>query len=295
MANQSYYYVPENSKLPLLGAIAIFILLFGSGMLLNALRADSAAAVLTFLPTVGFLFLMGVVFYWFRIVVWESRRGMHEGKLDLSYRWGMMWFIFTEVMFFVAFFGVLFYARFLAVPWLSGEGDKAATVLLWPDFIGTWPLFENPDPAAFPGPDNIINPLHVPLLNTILLVSSSFTVTWAHHALKENKRQALIAWLVFTIFLGILFLYFQAAEYVEAYTELNLRLDSGIYGSTFFMLTGFHGAHVTLGTIMLIVILCRILAGHFTPRKHFGFEAVSWYWHFVDVVWIGLFLFVYIL
>ena len=273
----------------------MFILLFGSGMFLNALRADSAAAVLTFLPAVGFLFLVGVVFYWFRVVIWESRRGMHEGKLDLSYRWGMMWFIFTEVMFFVAFFGVLFYVRFLAVPWLSGEGDKAATVLLWPDFIGTWPLFENPDPAAFPGPDNLINPLHVPLLNTILLVSSSFTVTWAHHALKENKRQALIAWLVFTIFLGILFLYFQAAEYVEAYGELNLRLDSGIYGSTFFMLTGFHGAHVTLGTVMLIVILCRILAGHFTPRKHFGFEAVSWYWHFVDVVWIGLFLFVYIL
>ncbi len=295
MANQSYYYVPANSKLPLLGAIAMFILLLGSGMFLNALRTDSAAAVLTFLPAVGFLFLMGVVFYWFRVVVWESRRGMHEGKLDLSYRWGMMWFIFTEVMFFVAFFGVLFYARFLAVPWLSGEGDKAATVLLWPDFIGTWPLFENPDPTAFSGPSNIINPLHVPLLNTILLVSSSFTVTWAHHALKEDKRQALIAWLVFTIFLGILFLYFQAAEYVEAYTELNLRLDSGIYGSTFFMLTGFHGAHVTLGTIMLIVILCRILAGHFTPRKHFGFEAVSWYWHFVDVVWIGLFLFVYIL
>ena len=296
MAAHSQYYVPHSSRLPLVASAAMLVLLVGLGVLLNVRRTNPDALLLpALLPIVGLIFLCVVIFYWFRIVVAESHQGLHEGRMDLSYRWGMGWFIFTEVMFFAVFFGALFYARNLAVPWLSGEGDKTATVLLWPEFIGTWPLFENPDPEAFKGPRDIINPLHVPLLNTIILISSSFTVTWAHHALKENRRKALTYWLATTICLGLVFLYLQAAEYVEAYVDLDLRLDSGIYGSTFFMLTGFHGAHVTLGTIMLIVMLFRVLAGHFTPQRHFGFEAVSWYWHFVDVVWIGLFLFVYIL
>jgi cytochrome c oxidase subunit 3 len=126
-------------------------------------------------------------------------------------------------------------------------------------------------------------------------VSSSVTITLAHHALKKNKRGPLKAWLAATILLGAAFLFFQVEEYIEAYTELGLTLGSGIYGATFFMLTGFHGAHVTLGTIILIVMLVRITRGHFDADQHFGFEAAAWYWHFVDVVWLGLFVFVYVL
>ena len=132
-------------------------------------------------------------------------------------------------------------------------------------------------------------------INTVLLISSSFTVTWAHHALREDKRRACIAWMWATVVLGSIFLFFQAEEYIEAYTELNLTLGSGIYGSTFFMLTGFHGMHVTLGTLMLIIITLRLMRGHFKPDSHFGFEGVAWYWHFVDVVWLGLFVFVYVI
>ena len=247
------------------------------------------------LIALGAVLMIVVVFYWFRIVVWESHHDMHSGLMDKSYRLSMFWFIYSEVMFFASFFGALFYVRYLGIPWLSSEGDKAMNIILWPDFIGSWPLFETPDPSRFPGPDDIINPLQVPLLNTILLVSSSFTLTWAHHALRENKRNALKYWMMGTIALGLLFLFFQVEEYIEAYSELNLTFSSGIYGNLFFLLTGFHGAHVTLGTIMLITMLVRIIRGHFTPTKHFAFEATAWYWHFVDVVWIGLFFFVYIL
>jgi len=289
------YYVPSQSKLPILASIGLLIMILGLGHMLNALSINFSYWFPASFLLVGLLFLVGVIFYWFRIVVWESRQGMHSAQMDLSYRWSMGWFIFTEVMFFAAFFGALFYVRNLAVPWLSSEGDKNMNILLWPEFIGTWPLFDNPDNNLFPGQDNIIPAMQVPLLNTIILISSSFTVTWAHHSLKENNRAALKYWLIATILLGVVFLYFQAIEYIEAYGELGLKLTSGIYGSTFCLLTGFHGAHVTLGTIMLFVILMRVLAGHFTPQKHFGFEAVSWYWHFVDVVWIGLFLLVYIL
>lgn len=289
------YYVPPQSKLPILASIALFIMAAGLGHMINALRIDFPYRLPALFLVVGLVFLVGVIFYWFRIVIRESRQGMHSAQMDLSYRWSMGWFIFTEVMFFAAFFGTLFYVRYLAVPWLSSEGDKEMNILLWPEFIGSWPLFDNPDENLFQGQDNIIPALRVPLLNTIILISSSFTVTWAHHSLKSNNRAALTYWLLATILLGLVFLYFQASEYIEAYSELGLKLSSGIYGSTFFLLTGFHGAHVTLGTLMLIVMLARVLAGHFTPQKHFAFEAVSWYWHFVDVVWIGLFLFVYIL
>ncbi|MBE8182679.1 MAG: cytochrome c oxidase subunit 3 [Candidatus Portiera sp.] len=291
----SNYYVPAQSKMPLVASIGLFTMMFSFGHILNAKTYEYSNLLPTVLMGVGFVSLMAVVVYWFKIVIWESRNAMHSNLMDKSYRWSMGWFISTEVMFFATFFGVLFYVRYLAVPWLSSEGAKEMNILLWPDFIGSWPLFQNPDPEKFPGPKAIINPLQVPLLNTIILVTSSFTLTWAHHALRAGKRLALRNWLMVTILLGISFLSLQVEEYIEAYTELDLTFDSGIYANTFFLLTGFHGAHVTLGTIMLITMLGRVMKGHFTANNHFAFEASSWYWHFVDVVWIGLFLFVYIL
>lgn len=296
MATNTNYYVPAQSKLPIIASVTLLLLFFGFGNMLNALKDESSVSLpIILMILLGFSLLLVVVFFWFRVVIWESRNNMHSPLMDKSYRWGMGWFIYTEVMFFTTFFATLFYVRYLAVPWLSSEGNKTMNILLWPDFIGTWPLFETPDPTRFPGPDNIINPFHLPLLNTILLISSSFTLTWAHHALRAAKRQPLTYWLMATIGLGILFLYFQAIEYIDAYKELGLTFDSGIYGNTFFILTGFHGAHVTLGTIMLLTMLGRVLSGHFSAQNHFAFEATAWYWHFVDVVWIGLFLFVYIL
>jgi cytochrome c oxidase subunit 3 len=207
----------------------------------------------------------------------------------------MSWFIFSEVMFFLAFFGALFYVRNIAGPALGGEGTKGIAHMLWPTFEFTWPLLNNPDSKLFPPPKEVISPWGLPLLNTVLLVSSSVTVTIAHHALKKGHRGALKIWLALTVLLGCGFLGFQAKEYLHAYHELGLTLGSGIYGATFFMLTGFHGAHVTIGTIILFVMLMRIMRGHFNADHHFGFEAATWYWHFVDVVWIGLFVFVYVL
>jgi cytochrome c oxidase subunit 3 len=197
----------------------------------------------------------------------------------------MSWFIFSEVMFFGAFFGALFYMRVISVPELGDFEHK----LIWPDFDGAWP-------AAGPGMKELFSPMAawgLPAINTLLLLSSGVTVTWAHWGLIKNNRTQLIWGLVFTIALGLGFLVCQAVEYGHAYSELNLKLTTGAYGATFFMLTGFHGFHVTIGTIMLMTILGRCLAGHFRPEHHFGFEGVAWYWHFVDVVWLGLFIFVY--
>ena len=202
----------------------------------------------------------------------------------------MSWFIFSEVCFFGAFFGALFYARIISVPWLAGAGTNLEThILLWPDFADTWPLFMTPGGDG----TEAMEAWGLPFINTVILVTSSITLTFAHWALKKNQRIHLGLWLAVTVALGATFLTLQVVEYIHAYTELGLSLGAGIYGSTFFMLTGFHGAHVTMGTIMLTVMLVRCLKGHFTPENHFGFEATSWYWHFVDVVWLFLFTFVY--
>ncbi|MBV0933925.1 cytochrome c oxidase subunit 3 [Marinobacterium weihaiense] len=289
------YYVPEQSRWPILASIALFLLAYGAGTLMNALSADQGGGLGVALLLAGALMMGLILVGWFGNVIHESRSGLYSEQMDRSFRWGMSWFIFSEVMFFAAFFGALFYVRVLAVPWLGGEGEKGISQMLWPNFSAEWPLFNPPDAERFPGPGAVISPWHIPLLNTCLLVTSSFTLTLAHKALLKNARTQVRRWLFLTIVLGLIFLGFQAYEYVEAYHELGLTLQAGIYGATFFMLTGFHGLHVTLGTLMLIIILGRVLAGHFDARQHFGFEAVAWYWHFVDVVWLGLFLFVYVL
>jgi len=282
------YYVPHGSKWPIIGSVALFLFMAGAASLLNDNKALGQPLFIA-----GFALLLVMLFGWFGNVIKESQAGEYNDQVDTSFRMGMVWFIFSEIMFFAAFFGALFYARVLSVPWLGGEGDGFSTnQLLHPGFQAAWPTN---GPAALGGAFQTISAWGIPLLNTLLLLTSGLTITLAHWALKLGQRRALIFWMAATIVLGLIFLYWQAYEYYHAYTALGLTLGAGIYGSTFFMLTGFHGLHVTLGAIMLIVILFRCISGHFTKQHHFAFEAVAWYWHFVDVVWLGLFVFVYVL
>jgi len=292
--NYEHYYVPHNSRLPIFASLGIFLTVFGIGNILNDITAGAERSIGGWILLVGGLVMAGTLYAWFAQVIKESQEKLYSNQLNRSFVWGMSWFIFSEVMFFAGFFGALFYIRMFNVDWLAGIGERGPTDMLYPGFESTWPVFNNPDPEVFKGPSGIIGWLGIPLINTILLVSSSFTVNFAHHGIKEGNRQKLIAWLGVTVALGLIFLGFQAYEYYHAYSDLGLTLASGIYGTTFFMLTGFHGAHVTLGTLMLLIMFFRALKGHFEADDCFGFEAAAWYWHFVDVVWIGLFVFVYI-
>lgn len=282
------YYIPHGSPWPIYGSISLFTVMAGAIATL-----DHWLPAWSLIP--GFVMLMLMFVFWFHTVIGENQHGMYNMAVDRSFRMGMMWFIFSEVMFFAAFFGALFYARNLAVPWLSGDGVKVFTkLLLWNNYTGEWPT--NGPAALGPranGTFSTIPALGLPAINTAILLTSSVTVTIAHHALITGHRTRLKIFLAMTFLLGFTFVFLQATEYHEAYTELGLQLGTGIYGSTFFMLTGFHGLHVTVGAIMLTVIWFRVLNGHFTAKRHFAFEAVAWYWHFVDVVWLGLFIFVY--
>ncbi len=293
MTNQApRYYVPHSSIWPIIGSTALFLTAFGAASFIHQ-TTDKVAAEGNYGAPIFYLGLAMIAFMmfgWFGRVINESLKGMVSGLLDRSFRMGMAWFIVSEVMFFAVFFGALFYARSISVPWLAGAGNNIETHLfLWPDFAATWPLFMTPGGET----TEAMKAWGLPLINTIILVSSSLTVTFAHRALKKNQRTALKAWLFVTVALGATFLTLQVVEYIHAYTELGLSLGAGIYGSTFFLLTGFHGAHVTMGTIMLLVMLLRCFRGHFSKDNHFAFEATSWYWHFVDVVWLFLFTFVY--
>ncbi len=285
-ASHGEYFIPEPSKWPVVGTVALTTSVIGA---VNTIHAGEMSLLLP----VGLLMIAYLFFGWFGSVIDESMAGNYNAQVDRSFRLGMMWFIFSEVMFFAAFFGALFYARTFSVPWLGGAGNNASThEFLWPAFQAVWPLLSNPD-SAIKAPENAMGPMGLPAINTAILLTSSVTVTWAHHALRADNRKQLNIGLGLTVLLGICFLVLQVEEYIHAYNELGLTMDSGIYGSTFFMLTGFHGFHVTMGTTMLLVILIRCLKGHFSSKNHFAFEAVAWYWHFVDVVWLGLFIFVY--
>jgi len=274
------YYLPEPSGWPVVGSCALFLMALGAVLWMNGAGAGPWVVI------AGMAVLVYMMFGWFGTVIRESEGGKYNSQVDLSFRWSMSWFIFSEVMFFAAFFGALFYMRILSVPWLS-SGDTMEQ--LWPAFAPHWPV-------SGPGIEETFTPMGawgIPAINTFILLTSGVTVTIAHWGLKKNNRAQLIGGLFATVALGVVFLALQAYEYVHAYHELNLTLEMGAYGATFFMLTGFHGFHVTIGTIMLIVILGRSLAGHFTADHHFAFEGVSWYWHFVDVVWLLLFVLVY--
>jgi len=282
-ASKEGYYLPEPSAWPVTGSIGIFLMLGGFA---NFLHGGNWMVMV-----VGLAILIYMLFGWFGTVVNESLSGKYNSQVDMSFRMSMAWFIFSEIMFFAAFFGALWYARAYSVPWLGGDSNNVMTpVLLWNNFEAVWPTN---GPAGLGGDFQTMGPWGIPAINTLLLLSSGVTITWAHWGLKENNQKKLVYGLAATILLGVIFLYLQAVEYSHAYTELNLTMESGIYGSTFFLLTGFHGFHVTLGATMLIVILIRSMKGHFTEENHFAFEAVAWYWHFVDVVWLGLFIFVY--
>ena len=285
--DSSRYYIPHDSPWPIRGSVALFAVMLGAVGYLN----DWAGAWI-FLP--GAVLLAYLFFGWFSTVIDENQHGIYNLQVDRGFRMGMMWFITSEVMFFAAFFGALFYARILSVPWLGGEGVKVFTnYILWPNFEATWPTNGPAHVGGINGEFTPMSPTPIPAINTAILLTSGLTVTIAHHALRTGHRGRLALFLALTFLLGFSFVGLQAYEYSEAYRELGLRLTTGIYGSTFFMLTGFHGLHVTVGAIMLLVIWLRVLRGHFTPTRHFAFEAVSWYWHFVDVVWLGLFIFVY--
>ena len=290
MATQEIYYIPEGSKWPIVGTLSLFITFLGGAMMFNSVDAGK------YILIVGLALLTYMFAGWFADVISESIAGKYSKQVDVSFRMGMGWFILSEVMFFAAFFGALYYARMFSIPWLSGEGQgghNGTHEFLWSSFQASWPMNVMPDPSKYTQYNDVVPAFGVPAVNTALLLASGVTVTFAHWALKKANRIALNVWLLATVALGFIFVYFQAGEYAHAMNDLDLTINGGIYGSTFYLLTGFHGFHVTMGAIMLAVILFRSLKGHFTKKDHFAFEAVAWYWHFVDVVWLGLFIFVY--
>lgn len=281
-----YYFVPGPSRHPVMAAIGLFFVIMGATQWVNG--AGWGAWAVAF----GMVWWLFTLFQWFRDSVAESEGGLYGRKVDLSFRWSMSWFIFSEVMFFGAFFTALWWARSHSVPAL-GSLENA---LLWPDFKAVWPSLAvgvTGSPADIIEPFTTMTPFWLPTINTALLLSSGVTLTIAHHALIENHRGRTIAFMWMTVLLGIVFLFVQGYEYMHAYSDLNLKLTSGVYGSTFYMLTGFHGFHVFVGMLMLLFMTLRLQKGHFTPEKHFGFEGAAWYWHFVDVVWLGLYILVY--
>ena len=281
-----YYFVPGPSRHPVMAAIGLFFVILGAGQWVNG-HAWGAYSLLF-----GLIWWGVVLFQWFRDAIRESEGGLYSDRIDLSYRWSMSWFIFSEVMFFGAFFGALFWARAFTLPML---GDLEHQIL-WPDFRAIWPSTQpgvTASPAGTVEPFQVIGPWPLPTINTALLLTSGVTLTIAHHALRAGNRSKTIAFMWLTVLLGLTFLLVQGYEYAHAYRDLNLKLSSGIFGSTFFMLTGFHGFHVFVGMLMLLFITLRLMKGHFTPERHFGFEGAAWYWHFVDVVWLGLYILVY--
>nr|WP_194710006.1 cytochrome c oxidase subunit 3 [Pseudoalteromonas sp. S16_S37] len=290
MEKYEHYYVPEQSHWPIVGAVAMFLIAAGAG--LTVMQLSSEAGYGQYVLYAGFAILFYMLFGWIKNVIHESQTGLYSAQMDRSFRQGMSWFIFSEVMFFCAFFGALFYARVLSVPWLGGAGNNAMTnEVLWPTFEAVWPLLSTPAGET----TQAMGWQGLPLINTLILLSSSVTIHFAHVAMEHDQRAKVKLFLGATVLLGSLFLALQVVEYIHAYKDLDLTLQAGIYGNTFFMLTGFHGMHVTLGTILLLIVLLRIFKGHLNSKQHFAFQAAAWYWHFVDVVWLCLFVFVYVL
>ena len=277
-ANDHDYHLVDPSPWPAVGAVSAFI--SAVGLIVWMKTADGGVFGLTgpWLFAAGMLGVLFTMAGWWRDVINEAQSGSHTPVVQLHMRYGMILFIASEVMFFVAWFWAYFDVALFP--------DDPRQVLRTELTGGTWPPQATED-GTF---KHAFDPWHLPLVNTLVLLTSGTTVTWAHHALLNNDRQGLIWGLTLTVILGIFFTALQAFEYSHA----AFGFADHIYGSTFFMATGFHGFHVIVGTILLTVMLFRALAGHFTPKQHFGFEAAAWYWHFVDVVWLFLFTFVYV-
>lgn len=281
------YFIPEPSRWPIIAVVGLFITVLGISLWLNEINIGPYAVI------IGMAITVYLFFGWFGDVIDESLSEKYNASVDRSFRQGMFWFITSEVFFFITFFACLYYFRNISLPSLGGEGHLATSNILWEGFKYGWPLINLPDVTNY---TQLIEPMGaggIPAYNTIILLSSGVTLTWAHWGLKKKNKSQLMIGMVATVSLGLLFFSLQAYEYAHAYAELGLTLNSGIYGSIFYMLTGFHGFHVTIGTIMLIVITVRCAKDHFSYENHFAFEGVAWYWHFVDVVWLGLYIFVY--
>lgn len=279
------YYIPDSSPWPIIAVLAVFLTLVGTALAINEVGFGG------WMILAGFSLLVVMFYGWFGQVIKENLSDQYNEQVDRSFRQGMFWFIASEVFFFLSFFGALYYIRVIALPWLGGEGYLGVShELLHNQFVPNWP---SAGPGELGGHFEAMGAWGIPAINTLILLTSGATVTWAHWGLKEDDQKKLVLGLAATIALGVLFVVLQAYEYHHAYAELNLTLKSGAYGSTFYMLTGFHGFHVTMGSVMLMAILARAMKGHFSLHNHFAFEAVAWYWHFVDVVWLGLFVFVY--
>lgn len=292
MLGHQHYYIPHQSHWPIVGAVSLCFIGYGAGHVVMD-HAGGQQGIGPYLLLLGFVGLIFMLTGWFNTVISESVGGLFSEQVDRSYRQGMSWFIFSEVMFFAAFFGALFYTRNISVPWLGGASNNAMTAeVLWPNFAAIWPLVKTPGGAetqAMPWQG-------IPLYNTLVLLASSVTLQFAHMGVEKGRYLQVGLFMMLTIVLGLMFLTMQSHEYLHAYTEMGLRLDSGVYGNTFFLLTGFHGLHVTIGTSFLLVVFLRMMVNNtFTPERHFAFQAAAWYWHFVDVVWLNLFIFVYVL
>jgi cytochrome c oxidase subunit 3 len=262
------YHLVNPSPWPVVGAVSAFILAVGAVTWMHGGT--------WMIMTLGFLMVLYTMFMWWRDVLREAHGGDHTPVVGLHLRYGMLLFIASEVMFFVAWFWAFFDASLFA-----GETNLASRVLATG---GVWP----------PQGTIVFDAFRLPLLNTLILLTSGTTVTWAHHALLNGDRKGLINGLILTVVLGLLFTSVQAYEYAHAMFAFSNANGGNIYGSVFFMATGFHGFHVIVGTIFLFICLLRAIKGDFTPKQHFGFEAAAWYWHFVDVVWLFLFAAIYI-
>jgi cytochrome c oxidase subunit III len=281
-----HYFIPEPSHFPAMTALGLFFVILGAGQWVNG-HGWGAYSLMFGLALWAFTMQQ-----WFRKAISESEGGLYSDRIDVSFRWSMSWFIFSEVMFFGAFFSALYWTRLHSVPNLA----SLENALLWPDFKAIWPSVQagiTASPAGVVEPFTTVGPFWLPTINTALLLTSGVTLTIAHHALLAGQRARTITFMWITVLLGATFMGVQAYEYMHAYSDLNLKLSSGVYGSTFYMLTGFHGFHVFVGMLMLLFITIRLMKGHFTPERHFGFEGAAWYWHFVDVVWLGLYVVVY--
>ncbi|MGQ0533194.1 MAG: cytochrome c oxidase subunit 3 [Caulobacteraceae bacterium] len=284
------YHLVNPSPWPFIGSIGALLLAIGAVTLMRGLTSEAGSI---FSKGQWYVFSIGAVVTVFTMIGWwsdvikESRQGDHTPVVDIGLRYGMILFIASEVMFFVAWFWVFFELAIYhghRADWIVPTWDEATTQ--------AWANWPPPHVEAF-------DPFHLPLMNTLILLLSGTTVTWAHHALQTGDRKGARNGLILTVLLGMLFTYIQfGVEYPEAGFAFGNQGDitnANVYGASFFMATGFHGAHVIIGTIFLAICLLRVLAGQFTPTKHFGLEAAAWYWHFVDVVWLFLFTFVYVM
>jgi len=274
---QHDYHLVNPSPWPVLGAVGALVIAIGGVCFMQYLKGGDFPIFgfnisNPWLFFIGLLIVMFTMFGWWSDTIKESHQGYHTRVVQLHLRYGMIMFIASEVMFFAAWFWAFFDAALFPNEAVQVARDQFTG--------GVWP----------PKGVEVLDPFHLPLYNTIILLLSGTTVTWAHHALLHNDRRGLVSGLVLTVALGLLFTCVQAYEYIHA----PFAFKDSIYGATFFMATGFHGFHVIIGTIFLFVCLLRAIAGDFTPQKHFGFEAAAWYWHFVDVVWLFLFSCIYV-